>query len=114
TPADAPENARFLVVPIWRDEGKDRHANHFLGSIAKETLGPLVPTRDNAVEVFADDGVVKTLDDGGEKPGGAQPRDRSVTTVGSKDRCIDRSFGEQCAHEVTFRAAGNSLSFHNA
>jgi hypothetical protein len=40
-----------MSVRIWR-------ADHLLRSIAKETLGPLIPAGDNAVEILADNGVV--------------------------------------------------------
>src|SRR5215831_13424758 len=56
--ADAPENVGFLVVTIRWDECENWRADHLLRSIAKETLGPLIPAGDNAVEIHADNGVV--------------------------------------------------------
>ena len=41
-------------------------ADGFLGGIAEETLSALVPTVNDAVEIFGDDGVIGGLDDGGE------------------------------------------------
>ena len=45
---------------------QDRHrfADDFLRRIAKNPLRPLVPAGDDAIEVFADDGVVGGFDNG--------------------------------------------------
>ena len=80
--ADAPENVWFLVVTIWWDDREDGRANHLFGRVAKESLCTLVPAGDNAIEVFADDGVVRALDDRGEQAGSGEPRDRFLRTVG--------------------------------
>ena len=61
--ADARENRRLLVEPIGRDQDGDRPADDLFGLVAEKPLGALVPCRDDAVEVLADDGVVRGFHD---------------------------------------------------
>ena len=90
TLADAAKDLRFLVMTLWWDDSEKGRANHLFGSIAKETLCPLVPASDDAVEILADNGVVGALDDGGKESGGAQSRVRLLTSIGFREGDIDR------------------------
>src|SRR5271166_4308243 len=58
TAADAFEDSWFLVVAIGRNEHRHRLADRFLARIAEEALRASVPARDDAVDVFGNDGVV--------------------------------------------------------
>ena len=42
-------------------------ADGFAASVPEDSLGALVPARDEAIEVFGDDGVVGIFNDGGQK-----------------------------------------------
>jgi len=44
----------------------DRLADDFVGGVAEGALRGRVPTEDDAVEIFADDGVVGSSNDGGQ------------------------------------------------
>ena len=53
----------FFIKTVRREQDGDGLADHFLGGVAEHSLGGLIPTSDDAVEVFADDGVVGGGDD---------------------------------------------------
>src|SRR5580700_951915 len=59
---DARQNGPLFVLPVLRDDNCDGPANGLFGGVAKDTLRASVPTRDNAVEVLADDRIVTGLD----------------------------------------------------
>ena len=61
------DDRRLLVQPVPGDQLEHRLADDLLGGIAEEALRPFVPAGDDAVEVLADDGVVRRADNGGEK-----------------------------------------------
>jgi hypothetical protein len=48
----------FLFLVIGWNQNCDRFADSFLGQIAKNPLRAAIPTRDDAIEVLADDRVV--------------------------------------------------------
>src|SRR5262249_24997940 len=56
-----------------RIQHRDRPANSLLGCVTVEMFRPFIPTCDDAIEVYGDDGVVRRLDDGGQ-PGNGQFR----------------------------------------
>ena len=64
--ADPAENLRHVLDQLGRHEHRDVLADDLLGRVAEDSLGPLVPARDDAVEVLRDDDVVGRLDDGRE------------------------------------------------
>src|SRR6185369_7049004 len=62
TSAQPRQNLRFLIEVIrWNDDG-DGLADYFVGGVAEDPFRPLVPTGDDALEGFADDGVIGRLD----------------------------------------------------
>lgn len=61
---DAMENIGFLMQAFGRDDYGNRFANRLLAKITEQALSPLVPGLNNAVEIFADDGVVAGFDNG--------------------------------------------------
>src|SRR5438045_2899699 len=64
------DNARFLVVAVWRNKSKDRFPDDFFRRVPKQTFGPGVPSSDDPVEIFADDRIVGGLDNGSQEPAG--------------------------------------------
>src|SRR4029434_6024817 len=56
------ENVRLFVLAVRRNEHRNGLADGFLGRVAEQTLRAFIPTGDNAVEVFANDGVVRGID----------------------------------------------------
>src|SRR3546814_3876096 len=64
--ADAGEDYVFFVVAVGGNQDRHRLPDLFLGGIAEEPLRAAVPACGDAVEVLADDGVVRRLDDGGQ------------------------------------------------
>jgi hypothetical protein len=68
TTSEAPKNCKLFVVPLFGDDGRNRHAHRFLSGIAEKALSPPVPTGDFASEVGAHNSVVAGLNDGGELP----------------------------------------------
>jgi hypothetical protein len=55
----------FIEAIGWEKDG-DGLADHFFGGVAEHSLGGLIPAFDDAVEIFADDGVVGGGNDGFE------------------------------------------------
>src|SRR5262249_55921987 len=56
--ADARQDGRLLVLALrWNQDGH-RAADRFRGGVAEQLLRTQVPTGDDPVQVFADDGVV--------------------------------------------------------
>ena len=64
--ADAEHQFEHLAVAGGGDDLGDVLADDLIGREAVDALGRRVPADDDAVEVFADDGVVRGLDDGGK------------------------------------------------
>src|SRR5262249_46393947 len=54
------ENAGFFVVAIRWDESGDRSAQHLPGRITEDPFSASIPARDNAVQVLADDRIVRS------------------------------------------------------
>ena len=61
----------FFVPALAGDDQSDVLADGFFGEVAEDAFGGFVPTGDDAVEGFADDGVVGGIDDGSEQGGAA-------------------------------------------
>ena len=56
------ENCAFLLLEVrWKQTG-DRLADHLIGCVAEKAFGSGVPAGDYAIEVLADDGVIRVLD----------------------------------------------------
>ena len=68
SPSDSLENDGFLVKSLWRNENSHRFAHGFLSRVAKQPFRALVPARNDAIEILADDGVVRRFHNSG-KPG---------------------------------------------
>ena len=56
--ADAGENLGLLLRSIWRYERQDRLADHLRCRVAEQLLGAVIPGGDDAIESFADNGIV--------------------------------------------------------
>ena len=88
---DTFEDHGFFVVPIGRNNHGQGAVDGFLSRVAKKPLGPAVPTRDHAVEVFGKDCVVR------------QFYDRRVVLRGAiRDRLSPPSPPERGAPPTTF------------
>src|SRR5437868_3898693 len=66
---DGPKNTVLLVVTIQRDDDEDGFAKDFGCLVAKEALSPLVPGLNDSIQIFADDGVFRRIDNGCEAQG---------------------------------------------
>jgi hypothetical protein len=76
---DTFENRRLLIMPVRRNQNHDRLAYHFLGRIAEDSLRAVVPTGDYAVEVLANNGIIRGLDDGGNSLRRVQGQQRPIS-----------------------------------
>src|SRR6185312_6089408 len=63
---DLPQEDRLLVMELRRNHQGDGFADHFVGRISENPLGTFVPALDNAVQVFANDGVVRRFNNCGQ------------------------------------------------
>src|SRR5690242_14291859 len=61
--ANTAEDEVLFLLAIGRDDHPDRASDGFLCGVAKHALGCGVPRLNNAVEVLADDRVVRRFDD---------------------------------------------------
>src|SRR5215510_407509 len=61
---DAFQNTRLLIRAIRRYQNHDGLTDGLFSRIAEQLLRAFVPTHDDAVQVLADDGVVRRFDDG--------------------------------------------------
>ena len=52
------ENFGFFIETVGGEKNGDRLSDHLFGGIAEYSLGGLVPTADDAIEVFADNRIV--------------------------------------------------------
>src|SRR5262245_33311054 len=60
---DALQNPRLLVRAVRRYQNHDGLADDLFGRIPEQLLRAFVPTPDDAVQILADDGVVRRFDD---------------------------------------------------
>src|SRR5690606_18023199 len=67
TGPDASEDEVLFVLPIGWNDDADGAADHLVGAVAKDAFGRVIPELDDAVEVLADDRVVRRLDDAGQE-----------------------------------------------
>jgi hypothetical protein len=58
-PAD---DGRLFFVQLRRDDGENGVADHFCRRIAEDAFGRRVPTGDDAVQVLADNGIFRGID----------------------------------------------------
>ena len=65
-PGDAGQYIRFLRDPVRRKKHEHGPADGLGGGVAENFFRARVPTGDDTVEGFSDDGVVRRLDDGGQ------------------------------------------------
>ena len=70
SPRELRENVHQLVGVVGRDQHGDGLADRFLGGIAVELLGPVVPTEDDPFEGLGDDRIFRRFDDGCQAAGG--------------------------------------------
>src|SRR6187455_2483181 len=63
---DPAENHILFRLPVGRDDHANRPADRLCGCVAEHALGRTVPRHNRAVEILADDGVVRRFDDTGE------------------------------------------------
>src|SRR5258706_5394235 len=66
TTTNAGQDRGFLVVPVHRNEYHDWLADRLLRRVAEELHRTLIPTRDDAVEIFGQDSIICRFNDRGE------------------------------------------------
>jgi hypothetical protein len=71
-PCEPAQNDSLPRDPVGGYQLQNRLADDFMCRVAEDALGPHIPRRDDAVEVFADDGVVGRFNDRGEPGCGIQ------------------------------------------
>jgi len=67
TAGEALADGDFLGLEAWGKEDGDGAADDFIGAIAEEPFGAGIPGLDDAVVVYANDGVFGANHDGGEQ-----------------------------------------------
>src|SRR5690606_12379199 len=53
----------LLVRPVLRNKYRDRLSNYLFFGITEYLLSPFIPTGDDAIEVFTDDGIIRRFHD---------------------------------------------------
>src|SRR5690348_12034040 len=66
---DTADDLRLFPQPVVRDHHRDVPAYRLICPIAEQAFRACVPGHDGAVEIFADDGVVRRFDYGDELAG---------------------------------------------
>ena len=61
---DAFKDGRLFILPVRGDQNGDRFPKYLFGRVSEKALRTLVPASDDAVKVFAEDCVVRPLNDG--------------------------------------------------
>ena len=56
------KNRRFFLEMIGRNNDRDGFAYDLFGLVAKDPFGAFVPTSNDAVQSFTDDGVIRRFD----------------------------------------------------
>lgn len=64
------DNLDFFLAAIERDNQRDRPSHRFGRRVAEHSFRGLIPTRDGAIEILADDCVVGGVDDRGQQAPG--------------------------------------------
>ena len=52
------QNAWLFMPPLWRNQSNDRLPDDFFRLVTEEAFGGGIPTSDDSIEIFADNGVV--------------------------------------------------------
>src|SRR3546814_18160183 len=61
--ADPADDHVFFMQPVFRDEERNRLSDSLVRPVAEYPFGARIPARDNAVERFTPDRVIRTLED---------------------------------------------------
>src|SRR5262249_19476956 len=61
--SDPRQNQALFILPIVRDDKRNRLSNRLLSTEATHTLCPPIPTCDHTIEVLADNRIVIVFDD---------------------------------------------------
>ena len=68
TRANLRQNEVFLALANLRNDDANRLADRLRSCVAKHALGGCIPRQDDSVQILADDGVIRRIDDLGEMP----------------------------------------------
>src|SRR6266699_3196012 len=63
--ANACHDLHKLILPIWREENRNRLAHDFLSSVPIHALCRRIPTGDDALQIFAKNSIIRRFDNGG-------------------------------------------------
>ena len=106
----AREYIPLFFVPVLRNHDHDRFSDCFRSGIAVKALRPPVPARDLPVEILADNGVIRGIDNGPEQ----KPRLFGFPALGDVARngkLDDGAVGAAQRHGLGFHAA--ALAFQS-
>ena len=121
--SDAFHDAGKLVPPVGREDSRNRPSNHLFRGVSEYALRASIPAGDNAVEILAENRVVRGLDDRNQKtagfvgppPGGDIPeyQHRSLNSAAlatnGRTTIVDRNLGSVvCDQDGVVRHADNS------
>lgn len=67
TPLKPLQDFWLFIQAIGRKQNGDRPSDHFLGRVSEDSFRRLVPAMHDAIEIFADDSVIRRSDDGGKQ-----------------------------------------------
>src|SRR5262245_40602001 len=66
TAPNARKNLDFFVITIRWKKHRDRPTDHQVGGIIEQSLRPVIPCRDDAVQLYTDDSIIRRVDDRGQ------------------------------------------------
>jgi hypothetical protein len=61
--ADLPQNEVFLALPNFGDDDPNRLPDRLRSRVTEHALGRGIPRQDDPVQILADDGVIRRIDD---------------------------------------------------
>src|SRR5204863_8986181 len=68
--SDPLQDSFLFIQALGRNEDRDGPAHDFIRAVTENAFRALVPTGNNAVQVLADNRIVRRLDDGSQIGGG--------------------------------------------
>ena len=94
---DLRQNLILFRLMIRRNQPPDGGTHDFGGAVAEKLFRPAIPTGDEAVQIFADDGILRKLDNR-RQPGTSFLRTPALGDV------------QQGSQEVIYRAVGVTMA----
>src|SRR5579871_524504 len=98
----------FFILPIWWNHDHDRFSDRFRSRITVKALRTPIPARDPPVEILADDGVIRGIDDGSEHQPGLF-RSAAFCNVARNAKLDDQAVRTMQRYGMRFHAAARAL-----